>query len=106
MLPRDARVVCVDFERTHLHLRMPPALLWEAGIRVPLLLRQIPLSITVSFFPCFDFPPPLLVRNHGAAGDYNVIIPVDAPAGYYSIRVGLFNDDAVYDCSDTFEVVV
>lgn len=37
-------------------------------------------------------------------GDYDVEIPEDAPAGMYSIRVGRFEDDMLYDCSDVFEV--
>ncbi|CAB1104079.1 unnamed protein product [Ectocarpus sp. CCAP 1310/34] len=37
-------------------------------------------------------------------GDYDVEIPSDTPAGMYSIRVGVFDDEMMYDCSDTFEV--
>lgn len=39
-----------------------------------------------------------------AVGDYDVEIPEDTPAGDYSIRVGVFEDDSVYSCSDVFEV--
>ncbi|CAM9508425.1 unnamed protein product, partial [Sphacelaria rigidula] len=38
-------------------------------------------------------------------GDYDVEIPEDTPAGSYSIRVGRFEDDYPYDCSDTITIV-
>lgn len=38
-------------------------------------------------------------------GDYDVEIPEDAEAGMYTIRVGDFEDDSVYGCSDEFEVL-
>lgn len=37
-------------------------------------------------------------------GDYDVEIPSDTPAGMYKIRVGRFDDDALFDCSGEFEV--
>ncbi|CAM9132063.1 unnamed protein product [Ectocarpus fasciculatus] len=38
-------------------------------------------------------------------GDYDVIIPSGTESGMYSIRVGVFENEAVYGCSDSFEVV-
>ncbi|CAM9309180.1 unnamed protein product [Sphacelaria rigidula] len=38
-------------------------------------------------------------------GNYDVVIPSDTEPGLYKVRVGLFGDDSVYDCSDTFEVM-
>ncbi|CBN79382.1 EsV-1-163 [Ectocarpus siliculosus] len=38
-------------------------------------------------------------------GDYDVEIPEDAEAGMYTIRVGDFEDDSVYGCSDEFEIL-
>lgn len=40
-----------------------------------------------------------------AEGDYNIIVPSDTAAGMYKIRVGLFGDDSVFGCSETFEIV-
>lgn len=40
-----------------------------------------------------------------AEGDYNVIVPSDTAAGMYKIRVGLFGDQSVFACSDSFEVM-
>lgn len=37
-------------------------------------------------------------------GDYDVVIPDDTPSGEYYIRVGRFEDDALYGCSGLFEV--
>lgn len=34
-----------------------------------------------------------------------MVIPEDAEAGFYSIRVGPINDESVYDCSDSFEIL-
>ncbi|CAN0190946.1 unnamed protein product [Pylaiella littoralis] len=39
------------------------------------------------------------------SGDYDVIIPEGTPSGMYSIRVGVFEEPEVFDCSDDFEVV-
>lgn len=47
--------------------------------------------------PCYAFI--------GAGGDYDVVIPEGTPSGLYTIRVGEFEDDAVFGCSDPFEVV-
>lgn len=55
-------------------------------------------------FSLFFVSPPLNVLNYGAAGDYDVVIPGYVPTANYSIRVGLFYDDSVYNCSETFEV--
>lgn len=41
----------------------------------------------------------------GAAGDYDVVLPQTTSPGFYKIRVGLFGDDAVYACSEAFEIV-
>ncbi|CAM9925842.1 unnamed protein product [Ectocarpus sp. 4 AP-2014] len=38
-------------------------------------------------------------------GDYDVEIPSDTPAGMYSVRVGVFSDDMMFDCSEAFEIV-
>lgn len=38
-------------------------------------------------------------------GDYNVVVPSTTSAGMYKIRVGLFGDDSVFACSDSFEVM-
>jgi len=38
-------------------------------------------------------------------GNYDVWIPEDTPEGTYSIRVGLFDNDALFGCSDDFEIV-
>lgn len=48
---------------------------------------------------------PLLAENLNPEGDYDVEIPFDTPSGMYSIRVGVFDDDTVFGCSDEFEVV-
>eukprot|EP00904_Undaria_pinnatifida_P003642 jgi/Undpi1/13279/HiC_scaffold_8.g02941.m1 len=38
-------------------------------------------------------------------GDYDVTIPEDTVAGEYSIRVGRFEDESLFGCSGTFEVI-
>lgn len=38
-------------------------------------------------------------------GDYDVDIPEDTESGMYKIRVGRFEDEALFGCSDTFEIV-
>lgn len=38
-------------------------------------------------------------------GDYDVEIPEDTASGEYSIRVGVYEDDSVFGCSDVFEIV-
>ncbi|CAM9863450.1 unnamed protein product [Hapterophycus canaliculatus] len=38
-------------------------------------------------------------------GDYDVEIPEDTPSGEYSIRVGRFEDEALYSCSGVFTVM-
>lgn len=38
-------------------------------------------------------------------GDYDVTIPCEIAAGDYKIRVGRFEDPALYDCSDAFSIV-
>lgn len=38
-------------------------------------------------------------------GDYDVVIPNNISAGEYKIRVAVFENDDVYDCSGTFDVV-
>lgn len=40
-----------------------------------------------------------------AVGDYDVVIPSDTAAGEYKIRVGRFEDDDLFGCSGTFEIV-
>lgn len=45
------------------------------------------------------------VRLPLEGGDYNVVMPESTPGGKYKIRVGLFGDDSVYACSETFEVL-
>lgn len=37
-------------------------------------------------------------------GDYDVVIPEDTETGMYSIRVGRFEDDDLFGCSDAFMV--
>lgn len=37
-------------------------------------------------------------------GDYDVEIPEDIESGMYSIRVGRFEDDALFGCSDAFTI--
>lgn len=39
-----------------------------------------------------------------AVGDYDVMIPEDTASGMYSIRVGRFEDDSLFGCSDAFEI--
>lgn len=38
-------------------------------------------------------------------GDYDVDIPEDTPSGQYQIRVGRFEDQELFGCSGTFEIV-
>lgn len=38
-------------------------------------------------------------------GDYDVEIPEGTPPGMYTIRVGVFENAEVYDCSGEFEVL-
>lgn len=38
-------------------------------------------------------------------GDYDITLPDDTAPGEYKIRVGLFEDQDVFGCSGTFEVV-
>ena len=38
-------------------------------------------------------------------GDYDVVIPENAMSGFYSIRVGEFENEDVFGCSEVFEVV-
>lgn len=38
-------------------------------------------------------------------GDYDVVIPSSTESGMFSIRVGVFEDDEVYGCSDSFEII-
>lgn len=40
-----------------------------------------------------------------STGDYDVVLPQTTSPGFYKIRVGLFGDDAVYACSEAFEIV-
>ncbi|CAM9225437.1 unnamed protein product [Ascophyllum nodosum] len=39
-------------------------------------------------------------------GDYDIAIPCDVNTGEYKIRVGVFDDDSTFDCSDTFTIIV
>eukprot|EP00752_Nemacystus_decipiens_P013419 g11882.t1 len=39
-----------------------------------------------------------------SAGDYDVVIPDETYSGMYSIRVGRFSDDDLYDCSEPFMI--
>lgn len=38
-------------------------------------------------------------------GDYDIILPDETAPGEYKIRVGLFEDEDLFGCSGTFEVV-
>lgn len=38
-------------------------------------------------------------------GDYDVDIPEDTTSGMYKIRVGRFEDEALFGCSGTFEII-
>ncbi|CAM9226123.1 unnamed protein product [Ascophyllum nodosum] len=38
-------------------------------------------------------------------GDYDVEIPADTPSGKYKIRVGRFEDEELFGCSEAFEIV-
>ncbi|CAM9225588.1 unnamed protein product [Ascophyllum nodosum] len=38
-------------------------------------------------------------------GDYDIAIPCDLNTGEYKIRVGVFDDDSTFDCSDTFTIL-
>ena len=38
-------------------------------------------------------------------GDYDVDIPADIPSGEYQIRVGRFEDQELFGCSGTFDIV-
>lgn len=42
--------------------------------------------------------------THATAGDYDVALPADTTPGWYSIRVGRFEDDSVYGCSGRFTI--
>eukprot|EP00904_Undaria_pinnatifida_P002476 jgi/Undpi1/12229/HiC_scaffold_5.g01905.m1 len=38
-------------------------------------------------------------------GDYDVVLPEEIASGEYKIRVGLFEDEELFGCSGTFEIV-
>lgn len=38
-------------------------------------------------------------------GDYDIAIPCDVNTGEYQIRVGVFDDDSTFGCSDTFTIL-
>lgn len=56
--------------------------------------------------PCaMPVPPPgVRASTCRTGGDYDVTIPDTTESGMYKIRVGVFGDDSVYDCSEAFEV--
>lgn len=59
------------------------------------------------FLLASDPPPPCLCVhpiNQISVGDYDVEIPADTASGEYSIRVGRFEDKALFGCSGTFMV--
>ena len=64
--------------------------------------KRLSLTVTKQLTPwSFVAHPPVIY----AEGDYDVVIPASTAAGFYVIRVGLFGEDAVYGCSQPFEVV-
>ncbi|CAM9225329.1 unnamed protein product [Ascophyllum nodosum] len=38
-------------------------------------------------------------------GDYDIVIPCNVNTGEYKIRIGVFDDDSTFDCSDTFIIL-
>ena len=40
-----------------------------------------------------------------AEGDYDIVIPCNVNTGEYKIRIGVFDDDSTFDCSDTFIIL-
>lgn len=46
-----------------------------------------------------------LVGCKDSDGNLDVIIPTDVPPGEYRIRVGCFEDEALFDCSGVFHVI-
>ncbi|CAM9662559.1 unnamed protein product [Ascophyllum nodosum] len=38
-------------------------------------------------------------------GDYDIALPCDANTGEYKIRVGVFDDDSTFGCSDMFTIL-
>ena len=40
-----------------------------------------------------------------AEGDYDIALPCDANTGEYKIRVGVFDDDSTFGCSDMFTIL-
>ena len=40
-----------------------------------------------------------------SVGDYDVTLPADTVSGDYKIRVGLFDDQELFGCCGTFEIV-
>lgn len=54
----------------------------------------------------FSYKPLVLFCFYcDTVGDYDVVVPDDIPSGTYSIRVGRFDDDGLYDCSDSFDII-
>lgn len=58
---------------------------------------------------CGTYATPLCEKHNigcrDTAGDYDIEIPYDTTPGYYRVRVGLFEDESLFDCSDVFEIV-
>ena len=40
-----------------------------------------------------------------AEGDFDIALPCDVNTGEYKIRVGVFDDDSTFGCSDTFIIL-
>lgn len=56
---------------------------------------------------CGDDYAELCAREEGCMdsdGSYDVLIPEDAPAGKYGIKVGLAEETTLFSCSDAFSV--
>lgn len=68
---------------------------------------HMPVAADLNRFPTFVSTQMcrLCCRCDLAVGDYDVVIPEDTTAGMYSIRVGRFDDDSLFGCSEEFEVV-
>lgn len=43
-------------------------------------------------------------HSPGPDGNYDVRIPQEMEGGFYSIRIGLFDNDSLFGCSPMFEV--
>lgn len=68
--------------------------------RVPTRLEPQQRSLLSPSLPTSPF------RCTSSVGDYDALIPLGTDPGVYSIRVGLFEDDSVFGCSEPFDIWV